>query len=157
MKTRALTSSPVPSPKGDPSHAGRSAGEELRAFCVANPLMCGIRTFRNYRDIQDELSDYSHRRRNLWFRVAMESGNLPAWPCCYVIYLDGSLTYIGQTDRFDFRVRQHVAKGLLKGVCPSRVTFKIKLCRRYGEWAMTELRLIRRIQPILNTRGKILR
>lgn len=104
--------------------------------------------YRQLRAQQDIMANGRRERRNLWFTFT-QGDILPAWPCCYVIYHGDKLVYVGQTTnlavRF-FRHRQAVPKG-------SRLTVKVKLCRRFGEWATTEVRLISRLQPILNRVG----
>lgn len=80
----------------------------------------------------------------------------------YAIYLDGDLVYIGSSENLRSRVRQH-GRGFHGNIFTTkletqfgncnRVTFKIKLARRFGEWPMREMRLIRRLKPCGNSRG----
>lgn len=72
-----------------------------------------------------------------------------AAPACYVIQVDGTTVYVGQTSNLRLRMSQHRA-GLLKTLDRSKVTVKANHGRRYGDWAARELRLIRRLRPRLN-------
>ena len=84
----------------------------------------------------------------------------PRSPGVYAIYLDGALAYIGQT--VDLRNRlceQRMRFGYAPGVVHTEwgdfktLTIKVSNSRRYGDWAMRELRLIRRLKPWANRRG----
>lgn len=85
---------------------------------------------------------------------------VPAKGCCYVIYLDGVLTYIGQTGNFKQRMygynihRIEWGKFIKTpwGVC-STIKIKVNYGKRFADWAMRELRLIRRLQPPANCVG----
>jgi len=104
--------------------------------------------FRQHRNHQDKLADHCELRKNLWFEF--DAFSVPEWPGCYVIYIDGEMVYVGQTENAKMRFRTHRTKGVLKGVLENRIRIKIKLGRRFGEWAMTEIRLIKRLLPKLN-------
>lgn len=89
------------------------------------------------------------------------SKQLPRVPACYVAYLDGKLVYVGQTCDLYKRFYQHnIRFGYSDyvitpwGNC-KKVTIKYRLSRKYGDWAMTELRLIKRLQPVQNCAGSI--
>lgn len=89
-----------------------------------------------------------------------EPTRIPDEPGCYVIYMDGVLVYIGQSVNVRSRIRSHRIQyhryvndirtpwGDCRACCA-----KIKFSRKYGDWAMWELRLIRRIQPLCNHIG----
>lgn len=109
---------------------------------------CSPRMFREIRQNQDALAAHMRERRRQWF--AFDLDTVPEWPGCYAVYIDGILTYIGQTENAKFRFQSHRAKGCVKKIEYGRVVVKLKLPRRYGEWAMTEIRLIKRLQPVLN-------
>lgn len=85
--------------------------------------------------------------------------NLPRVSACYVIYASGRLVYIGSTENLRSRVGGYlkVPRYSNEFVTPwgrhMRVVVKYRPSRRYGDWAMVELRLIRRLQPTGNTRG----
>lgn len=88
---------------------------------------------------------------------------LPREPGVYAVYFNGTLSYIGQTvdlrNRFsEHRFRHGYAKNIVTpwGDYPDDTTIVIKFSRsrRYGDWAMRELRLIRRLLPRLNVNGR---
>ena len=104
--------------------------------------------FRELRTTENEIAAFRGQRKRQWFTIKAEH---PAWPCCYAIFIDGALVYIGQTENLQRRMQQHRNKGATKGVDRSRLVLKAKLPRRFGEWAMTEIRLIKRLRPMLNS------
>jgi hypothetical protein len=82
----------------------------------------------------------------------------PAAGGCYAFIGDGRLLLIGQTSNLRIRMPQYDVR---HGLCGeyftpwgqfNRLTLKIKVGRRFGEWAMRELRLIRRLRPSCNRR-----
>ncbi len=83
----------------------------------------------------------------------------PPRPGCYAIYLDGRLVYVGSTqslrDRLTtYRIREGYGGGYLTpwGQFDS-VRIKVRRSVRFGDWAMYELRMIRRLKPPLNCLG----
>ena len=87
------------------------------------------------------------------------TGILPRCACVYAFYLDGVLTYIGQTSDLRNRISEHrIRWGYANQVITpwgesKNVVMKVSWSRRYGDWAMRELRLIRRLHPPGNVRG----
>jgi excinuclease UvrABC nuclease subunit len=88
---------------------------------------------------------------------SFERTAIPALPGCYVIYLDDELVYVGST----LNLRNRLAAYELYWHCPEdrfstkwgeyrKVRIKVKIGGKYGEWAMTELRLIRKLKPKFN-------
>lgn len=84
---------------------------------------------------------------------------LPAIAAVYAIYFDADLVYVGQTSNLRGRFQTHrfrhgYARNIITpwGDLPdkTRVAAKARPMRRYGDWAMIELRLIRRLRPRLN-------
>lgn len=78
---------------------------------------------------------------------------------CYAIYVDGKLVYIGMTDQMSNRLRASLATAQrryreLRGRRGGWWTVKCRPERFYGERATLELRLIRRLRPVLNSVGK---
>lgn len=80
-------------------------------------------------------------------------------PAVYAIYIDGELVYIGQTANLRGRFQtHHLRPGYARNIITpwgdlpgsAKITAKAKPSRRYGDWAMIELRLIRRLRPRLN-------
>lgn len=104
-------------------------------------------------------SDSTIARRTPWLTVPPdEHWTLPSVGGCYAFYVDGVLSYIGQTRNLRGRLGMHnVRPGYFGeyitpwGPCRS-VGLKVKLGTRYGEWAMREIRLINRLRPRFNAR-----
>lgn len=91
---------------------------------------------------------YFHGRLRLWWAVDLL--NIPTSPCCYTVFLEGRLIYIGSTQNLYTRFSKHF---VLHPEWRGTVTIKARFPKRYGEWIMTERRLIRRLQPELNKAG----
>lgn len=115
------------------------------------PKAIGRYGFKSLREFQDITADHFGERRKLWFEVKLDQ--IPEWPCCYVIFVDYSLVYVGQTTNLKYRMWAHFAKGSLRGTDRGRIEIKAKLGRRYGSWAMDELRLLERLKPRWNAHG----
>jgi excinuclease UvrABC nuclease subunit len=90
-------------------------------------------------------------------------GYLPSKPCVYAVYLDEKLVYIGQTNKLSNRFsggrfKYGYARNLITPwgeFCEAtKVSIKVKFSERYGDWAMWEIRLIHRIQPVFNRHHK---
>ena len=88
---------------------------------------------------------------------------LPIVPCCYAIYLNGSLKYIGSTNNLRNRFSGHAfrysyGKSFITpwGDFPLPLNFSIKYrpSKKYGDWLMIEARLIKRLQPVFNLKLK---
>lgn len=83
----------------------------------------------------------------------------PSIPACYVIYLDGVVTYIGQTIHLAKRMYAYEFRYAYSNnvITPwgftHRLIVKYRPSIRYGDWAMIELRLIKRLQPPQNCVG----
>ena len=82
-----------------------------------------------------------------WVRFSLQ-GELPPLACCYCVYLDAELLYVGQTGNLRERFVYHAATKKF----PQGFYLKVRFGDRYGDWAMRELRLIRRLQPPMNRR-----
>lgn len=100
------------------------------------------------------------RNRN-WrlYRLFPVQDELPRKAGCYAIYLDGQLVYIGQSNDIRNRFSEHKIRYCYSkevatpwGDFPdtSIITVKVKESRRLGDWAMWEIRLIRRLRPVFN-------
>jgi excinuclease UvrABC nuclease subunit len=83
----------------------------------------------------------------------------PSISCCYALYFNGMLKYIGSTKNLRNRfsghgIRHGYAKDIITpwGDFPNSVgiVIKYKPSKRYGDWLMVEARLIRRLQPEFN-------
>jgi hypothetical protein len=84
----------------------------------------------------------------------------PNKPCVYAVYFDDDLVYIGQSNSLSNRFSGHAFRyGYSKVIHTpwqdiadsTRIDIKAKFSERLGDWAMWEIRLIRRIKPIFNT------
>ena len=90
------------------------------------------------------------RRENSWRGSKWLSFDnkalLPELPGCYVIYVDGVLAYIGQAVNVRARINGHAWKfnNVWSG---KRLLFKVRLGERVGDWAMREMRLLKRLKP----------
>ena len=94
------------------------------------------------------------------FGLFPSSGPLPNKPCVYGVYIDDALVYVGQTNSLSNRFSGHsfrygYHKAIITPWCEvdikSRITIKAKFSERLGDWAMWEIRLIRRLKPRFNT------
>lgn len=100
------------------------------------------------------------RRGSKWLRFdPLKASQMPPAPACYAIYIDGRLVYVGQT--VDLRNRFHLHNfrfGYKPGVITpwgdvphgTPLLVKARLSERIGDWAMREVRLIRRLKPLHN-------
>jgi hypothetical protein len=94
-----------------------------------------------------------------WFKAHPITDELPHEPAVYVIYVEGVASYVGQTVSLRLRFREHK---FMWGYGPEVQTpwgmakdvfIKASKSRKFGDWAMRELRLIRRLRPINNCIG----
>lgn len=85
--------------------------------------------------------------------------SVPAKPGVYVIYLGGEVVYIGQSANLRNRMQGHnIRFGYARNIRTPWVEVpddmplvgKAKISRRFGDWAMWELRLIERLRPVFN-------
>ena len=91
-----------------------------------------------------------------WITFEPDDWHIAPIPGCYVIYGDDEILYIGQAMDVKKRIKSH---GIYSRYTESfftpwgqygRVKIKIHYGVKYGDWAMRELRLIRRLQPKCN-------
>lgn len=82
-----------------------------------------------------------------WIKFSLNTA-LPPLACCYCVYVGSELLYIGQTHNLRTRFAQHTGQKKF----PAGFYLKVRFGDRYGDWAMRELRLIRRLQPPMNRR-----
>lgn len=95
-----------------------------------------------------------------WTRFdPMQWLSVPALPGVYAIYLGGEVVYIGQSANLRNRLQGHcIRAGYAKNIrtpwgdFPATVSVlgKAKITKRFGDWAMWELRLIERLRPTFN-------
>ena len=93
------------------------------------------------------------------YDIATLYSPLPRVPACYVIYLDGVLSYVGQSVDFAKRMSMHGIRLSDGGSVVTKwgyfrsVVIKARFSERFGDWAMREMRLIKRLQPPFNSAG----
>lgn len=101
---------------------------------------------------------------NNWISIDYLSSKkiIPKISCCYSIYLNQKLVYIGSTYDLRERIFAHSLKpGYAKDIntpwglypCESLV-IKYRPSKKHGDWLMFEARLIRKIKPIFNSKLK---
>jgi excinuclease UvrABC nuclease subunit len=77
----------------------------------------------------------------------------PAVPAVYVVYVDGFVYYVGSTANLRLRmINTWNHKNEDANLRPRSVVVKFSISRRYGDWRMREVRLIRRLHPRANLR-----
>lgn len=89
-----------------------------------------------------------------WILHNPEIGAIPAKPGVYCLISDGEVIYIGQSVNLQHRIRQH---RIHNGFSPQHripkaenISCKYKLSAVFGDFAMWEMRLIRRLKPKFN-------
>lgn len=101
-------------------------------------------------------------RGSCWITIDLGTAIAPDKPACYAIYLEGQLSYVGQTANLRKRLAGHGVEisrysdsYKTPWGCFKLVVIKARFGTRFGDWAMRELRLIERLQPPLNCVGSI--
>ena len=93
----------------------------------------------------------------------MHLADSPNVPCVYCVKLNDEIVYVGSTRRFRTRFYEHKFRyGYAKDVIlpwaeisiNDTLSVKVSLSKKYGDWAMRELRLIKRLRPIFNIAHK---
>lgn len=92
-----------------------------------------------------------------------ESWDIPEGPGVYVIFGDGKLLYIGQSRFVNRRLKNYdinwprYSSAYIRTPWGDfdRVIVKIRRSAMFGDWAMMELRLIRRLKPPFNCIGSL--
>ena len=88
---------------------------------------------------------------------------LPKVACCYAVYLNGQLCYIGSTNDLRNRFSGHAFRHSYGNTfitpwgefrLPLDFALKYRPSTKYGDWLMREARLIRRLQPVFNKKLK---
>lgn len=97
-----------------------------------------------------------------WKAVDMDDIDhcFPSVAACYAVYCNGRLCYVGSTENLRDRMRGHgieYARYSASINTPwgtfDSVKVKYRPFWKYGDWAMRELRLIRKLQPLFNRLG----
>lgn len=101
---------------------------------------------------------YWEYRVGRWITFGFEEPeDLPHVTCCYVVLSPGwGPVYVGQTVNLRTRFKQHGFR-IVDGRWVSKkrgawkaLVFKRRIVERFGDWAMHERRLIRRLRPSHN-------
>jgi excinuclease UvrABC nuclease subunit len=88
---------------------------------------------------------------------------LPDIPCVYCLKLNGLVVYVGSTIRLRSRFYEHkIQHGYAKNIVlpwlsvgnDTEITLKVKSSKKYGDWVMDEMRLIKKLSPIYNKMHK---
>ena len=137
-------------------------------------LLCGLAGGAG-RDVGQSIDPVEVRgsgvKQNVSKWLTPRSANeIPDLPGVYVLILDKAWIYVGSTSSLAKRLRQHnirkhepasylytvedaEAKWLTPWGSCRTVKVKIRPTQKFGEWLMIEARLIKRLQPHLNSRG----
>jgi excinuclease UvrABC nuclease subunit len=84
-------------------------------------------------------------------------------PCVYCVKINGAVVYVGSTRRFRTRFYEHrIRCGYAKNIIlpwgevnhDAELSVKVSFSKKYGDWAMRELRLIKRLEPKFNIAHK---
>lgn len=84
-------------------------------------------------------------KRLRWYAGDFLRTEFPSVGASYVFIVQGVAVYVGSTSNLNTRMRQHRSSD--KCVDPESIVVKYRPSKRYGDWAMLELRLIRRLRP----------
>ncbi len=82
-----------------------------------------------------------------------DTGLIQNTPGVYVIYGDDQILYIGQSSDVGKRILNHRIRYSYSNYILTpwgkhlSIKIKVSYSKRYGDWAMRELRLIKKIQP----------
>ncbi|KKN71372.1 hypothetical protein LCGC14_0420940 [marine sediment metagenome] len=74
--------------------------------------------------------------------------SMPMAAGCYIIYSHNKISYIGSTINLRTRINMHIKITDMD----KRYFVKVRLSEKYGDWAMREIRLLRRLKPKDNTK-----
>ena len=108
---------------------------------------------------------HKHNQPDGWQEVDLmeRRRGLPILSCCYALYFDGELKYIGSTNNLRNRFSGHAirygyGRNIISPWCnvsdECKITIKFKPSRKYGDWTMIESRLVMRLQPEFNQKLK---
>lgn len=110
------------------------------------------------------LCDTTHTKRGTWVTVSNPMhADFPPVACCYVFIFDNKWVYVGSTMNLKLRMRGYKLDFNYDsyvvtpwGTAKSFV-LKYKPSVWHGDWAMHELRLIKKLQPRLNATHSVRR
>ncbi len=99
-------------------------------------------------------------RKGRWITSGITVSDLVVLPnvgACYVVYSGKRAVYVGSSGnlraRFSGRLTNDGSRGVDLWLSLPNLWLKFKTTKRYGDWRMDELRLIRRLHPQFNIQG----
>ncbi len=98
----------------------------------------------------------SPRPGSRWQRVSFKPESIPEIPACYVLLSGKRVLYVGSAVKLFTRLvhghkLQDGSIGYRNGICdPQSLTVAYRPSVKFGDWAMVEIRLIRRLRPLIN-------
>ena len=97
-----------------------------------------------------------------WVRLSkVEAHHIPELSACYVVFSGKKVLYVGSATKLYSRlVHGHrILDGTIgyrKDACnPKKITVAYRPSVKLGDWAMVEIRLIKRLKPSLNGIGPV--
>lgn len=91
-----------------------------------------------------------------WYCDDFFTGSFPRCAACYVFIVDNRCVYVGSTVNMNVRMRAHRNPARDRTPIPWKhqdILVKYRPSKKYGDWLMLELRLIRRLKPVGNQKG----
>lgn len=121
----------------------------------ANPTQSLMPKFK-----RGTLPTHSTSTGSRWIRAKLTADVFPSTPACYVVFEGKKLLYVGSAINLRGRLNCHrIYEGMIgyrQGVCnPAKVTIAYRPTVKYGDWAMVEIRLIRRLKPPINGKRRL--
>jgi hypothetical protein len=105
------------------------------------------------------VGDWRTHQPGRWEAYGLPSRSLPRFAGVYVVQIDGLSVYVGSSVDIANRFCEHAFRpGYRKNVITpwgdfpdsTPLTLKVRRSRRVGDWAMWEIRLIKRLRPEFN-------
>jgi excinuclease UvrABC nuclease subunit len=102
------------------------------------------------------------KKNSAWKTYRIGIDEIPKGPGCYAVYADSRMIYVGQSSDVRKRFSNHKIDlcrysefvqtpwGIFR-----EITVKIRISKKFGDWAMIESRLIKRLTPSMNCLGSI--
>lgn len=100
-------------------------------------------------------TEHTERRFSAW-RTVISPKDLPDEPGCYVVYSHDIPVYVGSAQSLKKRFNTHQLDDNRicgRGFLLKAPYIKYRPSKRFGDWRMVELRLIRRIRPVHNVKS----
>lgn len=99
-------------------------------------------------------ASFKKSRKLRWYAATFEMP-APSIPACYVFILRGKVVYVGSTNDLSARLRAHRNRKRPTPWVMNDILVKYRPSKKWGDWAMLELRLIRRLRPIGNEKFNV--